>query len=116
MAILVVGIGSIHVAQSPLTTQFPLFVVDKTCVCVKTRKQTPSINSSETQSDRTLEQVFRSTDGRELFRLIVGTVTSFGSEKLLIVTNASVSSRAVTDVHTAHRIRVIVLLRHDCMA
>lgn len=64
-------------------TTFLLYRMDKSCVCVKTKKQTKTLRATEARTGKFVYQVFwsRTEPKRELFRIRVGTAVGSGEEK-----------------------------------
>ena len=65
----------ISVSEIPMwseSARFALYVPDMTCSCIRTTKQTKTVIASETQSGKSVYQVFKSVDaGQEMFHDVV---------------------------------------------
>src|SRR5688572_27095090 len=81
LATLVILISVSIVATPPQATRFELFAMDLTCSCVRTAKETKTVIASETESGKSIYQVFKPTGGGpELFRASIGLI--FDTERV----------------------------------
>ena len=80
-------------SSSSANAQFRLYVEDKSCVCISTKKQTKTITAFETRSNKFVYQVFRSRfdTKRELFRVKVG---RFEGSEVLKLWNYGIAEEA----------------------
>lgn len=76
VAVLLVALVDRALSQGTTRPQsFPLYRMDKSCLCIKTKKQTPTLKATEITIRNSVFQVFhsRSVQQRELFRVNIGT-------------------------------------------
>jgi hypothetical protein len=75
LATLLVLTSVYSVAMTPQSRRFTLYVPDMTCACIRTTKQAKTIIASETESGKSIYQIFKSMNGgQEVFRVWIGLI------------------------------------------
>jgi len=76
-------LGSFQGQQTVRPTVFPLYRMERSCLCINTKKQTPTLRATEITAGDSVFQVFHSRrgQGREMFRIKIGNATGPMADK-----------------------------------